>query len=169
MQWREDLIANTGTSGLKAAAVAWITCPGFVVITWWRLAKWLRSSGRPGRLVSWLILRCCLMQRGCYISLLAEIGPGLILPHPTGIVVGDGVRLGRSVTLYQNVTLGRHTAQRPGYPQLEDNVTVYAGGVIIGPITIGQGATVAANSVVNRDVAPNAVVAGVPARVLRAS
>lgn len=166
MPWREDLIANTGKSGLKAAAVAWITSPGFVAITWWRVAKWLRESGRPGRALSWIILRRCLMNRGCYISLLAEIGPGLNLPHPTGIVVGDGVRIGCCSTIYQNVTLGRHSANRPGYPVLGDGATVYAGAVIIGAIVVGEGAVVAANSVVNRDVAPGAVAVGAPARIV---
>jgi serine O-acetyltransferase len=168
MPWREDLMANTGCASLKAAAVAWITSPGFVVVTWWRLAKRLRSTGPAGRAISWIILRFCLMRRGCYLSLLAEIGPGLILPHPTGIVVGDGVRLGRSVTLYQNVTLGRPDAKTPLYPTLEDEVVVYAGAVIIGPITVGRAAAIAANAVVNRDVAPQSVVAGAPAKVVSA-
>jgi serine O-acetyltransferase len=168
MQWREDLAANTGKSGIRAAMVAWITSPGFVAITWWRVAKRLRASGRPGRALSWIILRRCLMNRGCYISLLAEIGPGLNLPHPTGIVVGDGVRIGRSSTIYQNVTLGRHSANRPGYPVIGDGTTVYAGAVIIGAIVIGEDAVVAANSVVNRDVAPGAVAVGAPARTVAA-
>ena len=164
--WREDLFANTGKSGIKAALVAWITSPGFVAITWWRAAKRLRESGRPGRALSWIILRRCLMNRGCYISLLAEIGPGLNLPHPTGIVIGDGVRIGRASTIYQNVTLGRHSANRPGYPVLGDGATVYAGAVIIGAIAIGDGAVIAANSVVNRGVAPGAVAMGAPARIV---
>ena len=166
MPWRADLFANTGKSGFTAAMVAWITSPGFVAITWWRVAKRLRDRGRPGRALSWIILRRCLMNRGCYISLLAEIGPGLNLPHPTGIVVGDGVRIGRSSTIYQNVTLGRHSANRPGYPVLGEDTTIYAGAVIIGAITIGEGAVVAANSVVNRDIAPGAIAVGAPAQVM---
>lgn len=170
MQWREDLAANTGgKSGIKAAMVAWITSPGFVAITWWRAAKWLRASGRAGRALSWIIQRRCLMNRGCYISLLAEIGPGLNLPHPTGIVIGDGVRIGRSNTIYQNVTVGRHSANQPGYPVFGDGVTVYAGAVIIGVVAIGDGAVVAANSVVNRDVTPGAVAVGAPARIISRS
>lgn len=170
MQWREDLAANTGgKSGIKAAAVAWITSPGFVAITWWRVAKSLRASGRLGRAISWIILRRCLMNRGCYISLLAEIGPGLNLPHPTGIVIGDGVRIGRFNTIYQNVTVGRQSANQPGYPVFGAGVTVYAGAVIIGTIALGDAAVVAANSVVNRDVAPGAVAVGAPARIISPS
>lgn len=166
MAWREDLVANTGLSGVKGAIVGWITSPGFVMITWWRFAKRLRSSGRIGRALSWIVLRSCLTGRGCYISLLAEIGPGLILPHPIGLVIGEGVRIGRSVTLYQSVTLGRHGLNKAEYPQLADNVVVYAGAVVIGPVTIGEAAVIAANSVVNRDVPPESVAAGIPARIL---
>jgi serine O-acetyltransferase len=164
--WRADLLANTGNSGLVAAAVALATSPGFAVITWWRLAKWLRFNSRWGHAIAWLIVRS-LARRGCYISLLAEIGPGLTLPHPTGIVVGEGSHVGCSVTLYHNVTLGRHAWNEPACPRIGDGVVIYAGAVIIGPIKIGEGATVAANSVVNRDVSPKAVVAGIPARPMR--
>ncbi|MGH6710730.1 MAG: serine O-acetyltransferase [Bradyrhizobium sp.] len=164
--WRADLLANTGNAGLSAAAVALITDPGFAVITRWRAAKWLRFNTRWGHAIAWLIVRS-LARRGCYISLLAEIGPGLKLPHPTGVVVGEGSHLGSSVTLYHNVTLGRHTWNAPGCPRIGDGVVIYTGAVLIGSIKIGEGATVAANSVVNRDVLPKAVVAGIPARSMR--
>ena len=166
--WRTDLLANTGNSGVGAAAVAMITDPGFTVITWWRAAKWLRFSTRWGFPIAWLIVRS-LARRGCFISLLAEIGPGLTLPHPTGLVIGEGAQVGGSVTLYHNVTLGRHTWNEPGCPRIGDGVVIYTGAVIIGPIKIGEGATVAANSVVNRDVLPKTVVAGIPARSMRSA
>lgn len=166
--WRADLLANTGNSGVGAAAVAMITDPGFTVITWWRAAKWLRFSTRWGFPIAWLIVRS-LARRGCFISLLAEIGPGLTLPHPTGIVIGEGAQVGGSVTLYHNVTLGRHTWNEPGCPRIGDGAVIYTGAVIIGPIKIGEGATVAANSVVNRDVLPKTVVAGIPAKSMRSA
>ncbi|WP_249135383.1 serine acetyltransferase [Bradyrhizobium sp. AUGA SZCCT0222] len=166
--WRADLLANTGNSGVVAAAVALITDPGFTVIAWWRAAKWLRFNTRWGHGITWLIVRS-LARRGCFISVLAEIGPGLKLPHPTGLVIGEGSHVGSGVTLYHNVTLGRHAWNQPGCPRVGDGVVIYAGAVIIGPIKIGEGATVAANSVVNRDVLPKAVVAGIPAKSMRSA
>ncbi|UWU75159.1 serine acetyltransferase [Bradyrhizobium huanghuaihaiense] len=164
--WREDLMANTGKSGVGAAFIALLTSPGFAVITTWRIAKMLRFQTRWGHQITWLLVRA-LMRRGCYISVLAEIGPGLILPHPTGVVIGEGARIGRSVMLYHNVTLGRRAWDEPGCPTIGDNVVIYTGAVIVGPTSIGEGANVAANAVVTRDVPPHAVAAGAPARVVR--
>ncbi|WP_441258848.1 serine O-acetyltransferase [Bradyrhizobium sp. 521_C7_N1_3] len=164
--WREDLMANTGRSGVGAAFVAMLTSPGFAVITTWRIAKMLRFQTRWGHQITWLLVRV-LMRRGCYISVLAEIGPGLILPHPTGVVIGEGARIGRSVMLYHNVTLGRRAWDEPGCPTIGDGAVIYTGAVIVGPTSIGAGANVAANAVVTRDVPPHSVAAGAPARIVR--
>jgi len=96
----------------------------------------------------------------------AIIGRGLVLPHPGGIVLGSA-SIGDDVTIFQNVTLGaRHFDG--GYnlsrrPVLHARVTVGAGAVILGPVTIGEGATVAANSLVLADVPPGYTAMGVPA------
>ncbi|MCU0731256.1 MAG: serine acetyltransferase [Hyphomonas sp.] len=106
---------------------------------------------------------------GCYIARQAQIAPDLTLPHPVGIVIGTGVQIGHGCTIFQNVTLG---AARLGegrlnlYPTLEDGVTVFAGAVIVGPVRIGAGATIGANSVVLHDVPAGAVAVGSPARIL---
>ena len=95
----------------------------------------------------------------------SSFGPGLFLPHPYGIVVHARVRLGRDVTLYQNVTIGEDN-RRPGVPVLGDDVVVGAGAVILGPVTVGNRACVGANAVVVDDVQPNTTVGGIPARTL---
>ncbi|MGL5011002.1 MAG: serine O-acetyltransferase, partial [Paracoccaceae bacterium] len=97
-----------------------------------------------------------------------EIGPGFVLPHPGGIVLGSA-RIGRNVTVFQNVTLGARDfdgaydlAKRP---VLEDGCLVGAGAVVLGPIRVGRGATVAANSLALRDVPDGATAIGVPAAI----
>jgi serine O-acetyltransferase len=96
----------------------------------------------------------------------AAIGRGLVLPHPGGIILGSA-SIGDDVTIFQNVTLGArqfdgdyNLSRRP---VLQSRVTVGAGAVILGPVTIGEGATVAANSLVLADVPPGYTAMGVPA------
>jgi serine O-acetyltransferase len=90
----------------------------------------------------------------------ASIGPGLYLPHPLGIVIGRYARVGARARLYQHVTLGSKTHHDEEYPTLEDDVVVYPGTVIAGPVRIGAGAVIGANSFVARDVDAGAVVHG---------
>lgn len=95
---------------------------------------------------------------GADLDYRARIGPGLVLRHPVGIVVGRDVVIGARVRLFQNVTLGNRmsgSATRPdGMPTLEDDVHVYAGAVVLGPITIGARSVIGANAVVTRSCPP---------------
>jgi serine acetyltransferase len=102
---------------------------------------------------------------GYDIHLDARIGPGLYLTgHPGGIVVAPGVIAGRNLTLRHGVTIGE--TGRGEVPRLGDGVYVAAGAKILGPITIGSNVAVGANAVVTKDVPDDAIVAGVPAKVI---
>jgi serine O-acetyltransferase len=97
----------------------------------------------------------------CIIGRGAEFGPGLVLVHATGIVVNSRVRGGANVTLYHQVTLG---GERGQVPNLGDDVLIGAGAKVVGPLQIGDGARVAANSVVLANVPAGTTVLGIPAR-----
>ena len=88
------------------------------------------------------------------------------------IVVGAGSRVGQRVTIYNGVTLGarilladdseKDTLAR--YPVIDDDVTIFTGAKILGPIRIGPKSVVGANAVVLDSFPENSVLVGVPAR-----
>src|ERR671920_771386 len=86
----------------------------------------------------------------------ARIGQGLFIDHGSGVVVGETAEIGDNVTLYQGVTLGgTGFATGKRHPTIEDNVTIGSGAKLLGPITIGHGSKIGANSVVIHDVPPD--------------
>lgn len=89
--------------------------------------------------------------------------------HPTSIVIGDGVRLGERVKIYQNVTLGgarRGDWKAGNFPSIGDDVVLFAGAVVVGSVRIGNNCTIGANSVVLTDVPDGHTAVGSPARIL---
>lgn len=95
-----------------------------------------------------------------------SLPPTTTVPHPTGIVISKQARIGRNVTIYQNVTIGTNIGLGK-YPKIGDDVVVYSGAAIIGDVNIGENSVIGANSVVIDDVPPQSVVVGAPARVIR--
>lgn len=142
-----------------------LLCPGFSVVTRYRWARRWHRAGRLRRFAALLAWLSNTRAYGCYISPSARIGAGLVLPHPVGVVIGEGSEIGEDVTIYQSVTLGRRSAQDEHYPRLGDGVTVYAGATLLGGITIGAGAVIAAQAVVTCDVPAGALAVGAPARI----
>jgi serine O-acetyltransferase len=129
-----------------------------------RLAQHFERGGRR-RLSRWMGQR---LQRefGCTVSPKSEIGPGLKLPHPNGIVIGEGVVIGERCTIFQQVTIGGARTgdwRRGAYPCIKSDVTIFAGAKLLGQISIGSNVTVGANAVVTRDVPDDHVAVGVPA------
>jgi serine O-acetyltransferase len=131
----------------------------------WRIAQYAVRKPMTRPFALWLTDRI-LASSGAELQPTSIIGPGVLIKHTTGLVVGGGVVAGARLTLHQNVTLGdRHPYG--GQPRLGDGVTIGAGACVLGPITVGDRAVVAANAVVLEDVPDDSLVAGVPARVIR--
>ncbi|MDN5805133.1 MAG: serine acetyltransferase [Microlunatus sp.] len=100
------------------------------------------------------------------ISHRARIGPGLLLMHRHGVMLGP-VTIGKNCVLHQNTTIGQRVAGGDqGVPRIGDNVWIGPGAVITGAITIGDGVTISAGSVLSKDVPAGCLVAGNPARVI---
>ncbi|MGC3996250.1 MAG: serine acetyltransferase [Anaeromyxobacter sp.] len=98
-----------------------------------------------------------------------RIGPGVHLGHPYTIMIG-ATTIGANCSFTHNVTIGMGLgANGPGIPVLGNDVWVGPCSILTGPITIGDGAVIAAGSVVSKDVPAHALVVGNPARVVAAN
>lgn len=145
---------------------------GFWALFWHRFGNW-RMGLRPKflRAPMTLIYRVMhkLTQWFCGIDLpfSVVVGRRVRLEH-FGAMILIAERIGDDVIIRQNTTFGIAGLDRPrDRPVIANGVSLGAGSVVIGAVTVGEGAIVGANSVVNADVAPYTVVGGVPARVLR--
>jgi serine O-acetyltransferase len=99
----------------------------------------------------------------------AEIGEGSELGYRgIGVVIHERARIGQRVMIGPNVTIGGRSGHAE-VPVIEDDVYIATGAKVLGPIRVGKGAVIGANAVVIRDVPAGAVVAGVPARVIKQS
>lgn len=100
----------------------------------------------------------------CDISAFAEIHESVHFPHPIGIVIGDGVSIGPSCSIYQNVTLGAIKRNNIYYyPSIESNVLIYPNSVVIGNVHVRKGSIIGAGSVITKDTEANSVNYGVAA------
>jgi serine O-acetyltransferase len=97
-----------------------------------------------------------------------DIGPGLMMAHPTGVVIGNGLKVGANVSFGGGVTAGVKQPDAPpdedGYPVICDGAIVLANAVLVGPVRVGMHAQIGANSVLLADAPDYAVMFGMPAR-----
>jgi serine O-acetyltransferase len=159
---RERDPATRGVTTLEVLA----TTPGIHALLSHRLAHALQERGVPAlpRTIA-LITRAL---TGVEIHPAAEIGHGLFIDHGSGVVVGETAEIGENVTLYQGVTLGgTGFATGKRHPTVQDNVTIGSGAKLLGPVTVGHGSKIGANTVVITDVPPNATVVGNPGHPVR--
>jgi serine O-acetyltransferase len=98
------------------------------------------------------------------IDLLAQIGGGLLIPHPNGIVIHPRAKIGVNCLIHQQVTIGELGKGGDGVPVIEGHVNIYSGAKVLGPIRVGAHATIGANSLVFVGVPDKATVLGVPAK-----
>ena len=142
------------------------TWPGIHALLVHRVTHALASAGVP--LLPRSISMLARAVTGIEIHPAARIGQGLFIDHGSGVVIGETANIGDNVTIYQGVTLGgTGFATGKRHPTVEDNVTIGSGAKLLGPITVGHGAKIGANSVVITDVPPNSTVVGNPGHPVR--
>lgn len=94
----------------------------------------------------------------------AQIGEGLMLSHPFGIIMARNVKIGKNARIRHQVTIGRKDPDNPAVAVIGDNVTIGAGAKLIGPVTIGNNATIGINAVVTKSFQDNSILVGIPAQ-----
>jgi serine O-acetyltransferase len=105
---------------------------------------------------------------GIEIHPAAKIGTEFFIDHGSGVVIGETAEIGDRVTLYQGVTLGgTGFARGKRHPTIGDDVTIGSGAKLLGPVNVGHGAKVGANTVVIEDVPANSTVVGNPGHTVR--
>lgn len=131
-----------------------------------------RAAARSGPFARVTRVRAVLRHRvwsavsGADIPLTTQIGGGLLMPHPNGIVIHPDVVIGPNCLIFQQVTLG---ANDKGVPRIDGHVDIGAGAKLLGPIHVAAHARIGANAVVLCDVPAGASMAGIPARVIARS
>lgn len=134
-------------------------------VLWFRLSQ---ATGRRSRLGAGCIKQLNQVITGADIAWDCEVGGGLVLYHPVGVVIGSTVVVGSGCHLQQGVTLGaKHGgrgAHEPHGPTLGRDVHLGAGARVLGNVAIGDRVAVGANAVVITDVPSDCIAVGVPAR-----
>ena len=144
---------------------ALLTSRGFLVVFLYRVGRAFRWT----RAVPWLCRRLGAFLTHASIHESAEIGPGLVIPHATGVVVGRNVRLGTGVFLYSGVVLGPRGQDRNAdtAPVIGDHVHIYPHACVFGSVTVGACTEIGANSVVLESVPPSSVIMPPASKVFR--
>ena len=142
--------------------------PGLHAVWFHRIAHWfwVNQFYFIGRFISHLAR----FLTGIEIHPGATIGRKFFIDHGMGVVIGETAEIGDNVTMYHGVTLGGVTWDKvKRHPTLEDNVVVGSGAKVLGPFTVGKNSKIGSNSVVVKEVPPNASVVGIPGRVVMAA
>ena len=150
-----------------------LTYPGVKAVFFFRIANFFYLAGFD--LLARIISQTTRFFTGIEIHPGAEIGKNFFIDHGMGVVIGETSKIGDNVTMYHAVTLGgispsidserqRHEKR---HPTIGNDVVIGSGAQILGPVTIGDKARIAANAVVVNDVKENATVIGVPAKEVK--
>lgn len=124
---------------------------GYQAVLLHRVASFFKRHGIP--VLGPLTARFSLFLTGVDIAPGARIGPGLMISHGVGLVIGNATRIGSGALLHHQVTLGAPTVSRIGQmPTVGDNVIIGAGAKVIGGVSIGNDVLIGVNAVITEDV-----------------
>ena len=140
--------------------------PGIFAVAVYRVAHKLFEYGVP--LLPRIMTEYAHSVTGIDIHPGAEIGESFVIDHGTGVVIGETTKIGKSVRIYQSVTLGALSIPKDSgnqfrgkkrHPTIEDDVILYAGATILGGNTvIGARSVIGGNVWLTKSVPPDTTV-----------
>ena len=163
-------IARYRTRGHRGRDL-WLN-PAMWAIACYRLGNWLYVRPPfiliriPLKLISFFVNKWCEVFMEMCIDPHATIGPGLYIGHLGGVHINPGAVLGNNCDVAHRVTIGTSAMGRQGAPILGNDVYVGTGATLLGKIKVGDGAKIAANTLVISNIPAGATVMGVPGRVI---
>ena len=162
---REDIKNVLGKDPAAKTSLEVLLYPTIHALIIYRISH--RLYGRKLYFLARLISQFGRFLTGIEIHPGAKLGRRLFIDHGMGVVIGETAEVGDDVTIYHGVTLGG-TGKDKGkrHPTIRDKVTIGAGAKLLGPIEIGEGVKVGANSVVLVDVPKGGTAVGIPARII---
>jgi serine O-acetyltransferase len=159
-----------GHASRGKAILVTLTNRGFQAVLLYRIGHALWKRGVP--MVPMFLARIAQHLFAVDISYKARLGPGIVIVHGFGVVIGSDVQIEGDCCIYHGVTLGDrgsewvNSTREDGHPRVGREVMFGAGAKVLGPIRIGDNSVIGANAVVLTDVPPDSVAAGIPARVI---
>ena len=164
--WREDIRTVFAKDPAARSLPEVIFCyPGLHALWYHRWANFLWRH--RFRFLARFFSHISRFLTGIEIHPGAKIGRRFFIDHGAGVVIGETAEIGEDVLIYQGVVLGG-TSLKKGkrHPTLGNNVVIGTGAVVLGAISVGDGARIGSGSVVVKSVPPGATVVGIPGRVV---
>lgn len=156
-------LRNLPFNKFKVYFESFIFKAGFQSVFLYRLSHWFYKNKL--NYCAWFLTRINITLTGAEIEYNAEIGPGLFIAHPVGIVIGRGSKIGNHVSIFQGVTLGVKSWEEKHikkFPVIGNNCMLFSNAAILG-VSIGDNCIIGANSVVTKDIPDNCKAYGSPA------
>ncbi len=164
--WREDIRTVFAKDPAARSLPEVIFCyPGLHALWYHRWANFLWRH--RFRFLARFFSHISRFLTGIEIHPGAKIGRRFFIDHGAGVVIGETAEIGEDVLIYQGVVLGGTSLKRgKRHPTLGNNVVIGTGAVVLGAISVGDGARIGSGSVVVKSVPPGATVVGIPGRVV---
>ena len=150
-----------------------LTYPGVKAVFMHKISSFFHIAGF--HLIARIISQATRFFTGIEIHPGAKIGKNLFIDHGMGVVIGETAEIGNNVTIYHAVTLGGSSPSiesdkqryEKRHPSIGNDVVIGSGAQIIGPVKVGNGARIASNAVVVKDVDENTTMVGIPAKAVK--